>query len=95
MQTIPPLEEDTFKTARFVARVVSFIGWVVVALSPILGAGRLAPDAPPSGVGTLFLAGGLVSGLGLVALGQLLRCFIAIERNTRAAFFALTERREA
>lgn len=99
----PPSDQPTggrFKTLLSISKFISGVGWVLVGLGVLLavvglfGGGTFDQGLMGFLVG---LAAGLyvsVSGLMMVASGQLFSCFVAIERNTRSVS-ELLDAREA
>ena len=85
-----------FGTLRGYSNLVAGIGWVVVILGVVLavvGVG-VADTLGPTGVVAGVAAGIVivVMGIGLVASGQVITCFVAIEENTRATYDLLQRR---
>ena len=75
--------EFEFKTLLGFGKLISGLGWILV----IIGAFVSLTGFTNSGMESLFfILGGLVvaiMGLFMVANGQLISCFVSIERNTR------------
>jgi len=71
-----------FNTLLSLGRFISFFGWLIViaaCIAILYGFGEL------KGAGSFALFGGiigLINGLILVAVGQLISCFVSIEHNT-------------
>ena len=84
--------EDTitgnhFKTLLGYRKLISVLGWIWIILC--IGGVVIGLLAGLSGVheGWLIMGGSFFSvlfGIGMVASGQLISCFVAIEKNTRA-----------
>lgn len=87
-----------YQTARLLARIISGIGWVVVAIGVLAliaaviaaitmrGGDAMGGVTPASYMGTMGLVGGvslIVSGIVQIAVGQLLRATVDTADNTR------------
>ncbi len=70
---------STYKTARIISQVVSFVGWAVVVLS-IFSLFSLSLHL--FSMGLLVFAGGIISGILLVIAGQFTRATIDTADNT-------------
>jgi hypothetical protein len=74
-----------FRVLLGYGKAISSLGWIVVLMGIIgfiIGLANLG-----HGPGILLLAGGIIIsifGLIIVASGQIISCFVSIERNTRA-----------
>lgn len=90
------LSEPRFNTLLSISKLISGVGWVIVGLAAVAGiVGIVAAMSlpPPPEEAVMALAGGLggglwfaVMGLLTVASGQVVSCFVAIERNTRSTY---------
>jgi hypothetical protein len=72
-----------FKTLLGYGKFISGVGWIVIILGVI---GILAGISTGDDKGWFITGGALLTGLtglGLVVFGQLISCFVSIERNTR------------
>ncbi len=76
----------TYGTARMIAQFVSFVGWVVVAISGIILFVSLAKSSGSNGnialMGIFPSCGGIISGLLLVMAGQMTRATVDTADNT-------------
>jgi len=83
------IDEPQFKTLHHLGGVISFLGWIVVALG--VASFIFMKDTFP--VGTAFFGALLIAiiGIVIVANGQLLSCFVSIEWNTKKTNELLTE----
>ncbi len=70
---------STYKTARTISQVVSFIGWAVVVLCIF---GLFVMSLHNFAGGLLVFAGGILSGILLVIAGQFTRATIDTADNT-------------
>jgi hypothetical protein len=82
--------ETKYRSLYTLSKILSFIGWVVVALSAIaVGAAIGALESSQLASRFAFTPvlggglGGLAVGILLVVQGQLIACFASIEKNTR------------
>ena len=80
-----------FKTLLGFGKFISGCGWIVLifgVLAILVGIGSGEDEG-------FLLAGGallaVLMGLGMVAFGQLISCFVAIEKNTRGAYKILKQ----
>ena len=86
--------EPRFRTLSGYAKLISGAGWIVVVLGVvqvIVGLGYIQT------LGPVFLVSGIpvaVIGLVIVASGQVITCFVAIEENTRATSTLLRGRED-
>ena len=87
-----PAESYKFKTLLGYGKVISGLGWVVAALGMVGLIGGLASGQEEG----LLLAGGaffgILLGIGMVASGQLITCFVSIENNTRSTYELLKQK---
>lgn len=96
--------ERRFKTLLSISNFISGLGWVIVGLGALVGViGVIAAmSLPPPMEEAVFaltvgLGGGIwvaVSGILIVAFGQVVSCFVAIERNTRSTLRLIQERED-
>lgn len=90
--TIPTSTSYQFKTLLGYGKFISVIGWIVIIIGIIAIIGGFASGSEV-GVG---VAGGslifIILGIGMVASGQLISCFVSIERNTRATYELLKQK---
>ena len=81
-----------FKTLLGYGKLVSGLGWVVV----LLGLFGIIAGLGSGHNGGFLLAGGAfiacLIGLGMVAAGQLISCFVSIEKNTRTTYEILNRK---
>ena len=90
-----PLLEHSFGTLLTLAKVVAGVGWALVVFGVFsLLAGVGGGDSLEAGLGVAFGIAFVASGVLTVALGQLLRCVVSIERNTRVLAQLALERRD-
>jgi len=86
--------EFDFKTLLGFGKFISGLGWILVIIGGILALTGLTNSGNES---LFFILGGLVlaiMGLFMVANGQLISCFVSIERNTRQASDLLKQQSE-
>ncbi len=75
-----------FKTLLAYGNFTSGFGWVIIFLGIIGIIGGLASGKDIGfgiAVGGIFI---ILSGLSMIILGQLISCFVSIERNTRVTY---------
>lgn len=97
--------ERRFKTLLSISNFISGLGWVIVGLGAlvaiigIVSAVSQAGNRFGGGQAVLSLTTGLggglwaaVSGILMVAFGQVVSCFVAIEHNTRSTLRLIQER---
>ncbi len=81
-----------FKTLLGYGKLISGVGWVIVIIGILSIIGGLA-SLDEFGIaivgGALFL---IISGIGMVISGQVISCFVSIEKNTRATYELLKEK---
>lgn len=87
----------TYATARLIAQLVSFVGWVVVIISAMILVVSLAKSRDSGGfdlmMGLLPSFSGLISGLLLVMFGQITRATLDTADNT-GQILALMKKRK-
>lgn len=80
------------------ASIVAAVGWVVVALGTLALFFAFGAVAKVGGMAAITLGMDAlltgVLGLGMVASGQMMRCFVAIEYNTRATWDLLSHEQQ-
>jgi len=85
-----------FVTLGALGRFISGLGWIIAvfcALLALVGIGSIMTDNRIPGVMSLYFAIlGVISGIIMVAFGQLISCFVSIERNTRATLRIFQDR---
>ena len=81
-----------FKTLLGYGKFISGFGWVVVLIGIISIIGGLASGSEAS----FGIAGGalvlIILGISMVISGQVISCFVSIEKNTRATYELLKEK---
>jgi hypothetical protein len=83
--TIKPI----YNTLLFYGKLISAVGWFILVVGIIVIIGVLIDYIEFLGaLGGLLLIG---IGLGMVVSGQVVTCFVAIEKNTRATYEALKQ----
>ncbi|MBI3697301.1 MAG: hypothetical protein HY238_21000 [Acidobacteria bacterium] len=86
-----------FRTLLGHGKLISGFGWAAVAFGALLGLPGLFTflgDRSDRAVGGLLMIGGTilgVYGLGMVIAGQMISCFVSIERNTRVTFEVISQ----
>lgn len=86
--------EPKFSTLRNVGKFISAIGWLVFAagiIGTIVGNKHVADDEIKFGVLIIASIFSIINGIITVAIGYLIPCFIAIEKNTRATLVVLSK----
>ncbi len=76
-------EEYHFKTLLGLGKFISGLGWIVAAVAIIAIIAGLASGEEEGYVIAGGSVLGIISGIIMVVLGQLVSCFVAIEKNTR------------
>jgi hypothetical protein len=77
-------ESERFRTLGVYGKFISFLGWLLFGVSIIVGIIGFA--GIPKGQSLLYLFAGIAGvllGFVWVASGQVISCFISIEKNTR------------
>ena len=85
-------EEYQFKTLLGYGKFISGFGWLVVILSVlaiIIGLASGGEEAFTVAGGAIFV---IILGIGMVISGQVISCFVSIEKNTRATYELLKEK---
>lgn len=80
-----------FKTLLGYGKFISGLGWIVIIIGIIAIIGGFASGSEVGvgvAVGSLIF---IILGIGMVASGQLISCFVSIERNTRATYELLKQ----
>jgi hypothetical protein len=85
--------DDRFKTLDRLGKFVAGMGWVIGVLGSIIGLMMMVTVSGYSGrgigvfTGLLVIASSIITGLLVVAAGQTMQCFVAIEKNTRTHYY--------
>lgn len=82
----PPKADHRFETLLFTGKVTSGIGWVITGIgliAIILGFSGMLAGESFSSITLIPGIGCIISGIMMIAAGQLISCFVAIEENTR------------
>lgn len=80
-----------FNTLLGYGKFISGLGWLVIAIGIIAIIGGFASGSEVGvgiSVGSLIF---IILGIGMVASGQLISCFVSIEKNTRATYELLKQ----
>jgi uncharacterized membrane protein len=84
-----------FKTLLSYGRLVSSLGWVIFIVGFIvilLSIAMISKRGNPLGfMSIIWGAITAISGISIVIWGQIISCFVSIERNTRATYIAVKE----
>lgn len=89
--TNPSLSNTRFTTLLSLGQFVSFFGWIVVLVSAI---GIVVGIDSIKSLGVIVIIGGVISlinGILVVAIGQIISCFVSIESNTHKTNSLLEE----
>ena len=81
-----------FKTLLGYGKFISGVGWFIILIGIIsIIAGLASGDESGFAIagGALFF---IISGIGMVISGQVISCFVSIEKNTRATYELLKEK---
>lgn len=84
MGSVARADDNEFMTLSGYGKFISGFGWLVV----VLGAFAVVLGLGTRNFGIVGIVSGalaIIMGIGLVANGQLISCFVSIERNTKAA----------
>jgi len=95
------IQEQTgfhFKALRTWGKIISVFGWILVLAGSVTAiiAGLLILEDGPGGE-VFVLLGGLVAvliGFSYIVFGQLISCFVEIEKNTRTTYQMLERNKE-
>ena len=89
--------EYNFKSLLAYGRTISGVGWVAVVVGGISLLVGSVKSIDNNEFGVLGLMGGLLIGIFgflIVTMGQMISCFVTIEKNTRGSYELLKEIRE-
>jgi len=87
--TFPTTIDTRFKTLLGYGKFLSSVGWFIIIIGIIAIFGGIVSGAEGDEIGFGIAMGAVVViilGIGMVASGQLISCFVAIEKNTRSTY---------